>query len=130
MTLSAAEENQANMIRGQTTALTERAFSNTIEFGQKLARAKGSQELIQFQSEFLARQAQTLADGTKEFSEQMQQATDNFASNVTKAMEEGSRRADQAVSNLSARAEHLSRRQQQRARSKASKKTTTEPFKR
>ena len=108
-------ENQASTIRGQTTALTERAFSNTIEFGQKLARAKGSQELIQFQSEFLARQAQTLADGTKEFSEQMQQATDNFASNVTKAMEEGSRRADQAVSNLSSRAEHLSRRQQQRA---------------
>ena len=108
-------ENQASTIRGQTTALTERAFSNTIEFGQKLARAKGSQELIQYQSEFLARQAQTLADGTKEFSEQMQQATDNFASNVTKAMEEGSRRADQAVSNLSSRAEHLSRRQQQRA---------------
>ena len=108
-------ENQASTIRGQTTALTERAFSNTIEFGQKLARAKGSQELIQFQSEFLARQAQTLADGTKEFSEQMQQATDNFASNVTKAMEEGSRRADQTVSNLSSRAEHLSRRQQQRA---------------
>ena len=108
-------ENQASTIRGQTTALTEKAFSNTIEFGQKLARAKGPQELIQYQSEFLARQAQTLADGTKEFSEQMQQATDNFASNATKAMEEGSRRADQAVSNLSPRAEHLSRRQQQRA---------------
>ena len=50
-------ENQASTIRGQTTALTEKAFSNTIEFGQKLARAKGSQELIQYQSEFLARQA-------------------------------------------------------------------------
>ena len=105
-------ENQASTIRRR---LTEKAFSNTIEFWTEACAGEGTSRVHSLSEEFLARQAQTLADGTKEFSEQIQQATDNFASNATNAMEEGSRRADQTVSNLSSRAEHLSRRQQQRA---------------
>ena len=36
-------ESQANSIREQTTALTEKTWSNTLEYGQKLARAKEPQ---------------------------------------------------------------------------------------
>ena len=53
-------ENQACAMREQATTLTEKTLANTMEFGQKLARAKEPQEIAQCQSEFLARQAQML----------------------------------------------------------------------
>ena len=53
-------EDQACAMREHATALTEKTLANTMEFGQKLARAKEPQEIAQCQSEFLARQAQML----------------------------------------------------------------------
>jgi len=105
-------EREATAIREQTTALTEKTLSNTREFGQELARAKEPQEFAQCQSEYLARQAQTLADGTKEFGERMQQAARSFASNASSAMAEASRRGEETVSNIGSRTEQASRRQQ------------------
>ena len=58
-------ESQATTVREQMTSLTHKSLSNTTEFGQKLVRAKEPQELAQCQSEFLARQAQTIADQTQ-----------------------------------------------------------------
>ena len=71
-------ENQACAMRENATALTEKTLSNTMEFGQKLARAKEPQEFAQCQSEFLARQAQAVADQTKVFGERMQKAVDVY----------------------------------------------------
>jgi hypothetical protein len=104
-------ESQAATVREQTTVLTEKAFSNAMEFGQKLANAKEPQEFAECQSEYLARQAQTFADGTKEFGERMQQVTRNLASNASRVMAEASRRGEEAVS----RAEQQTSRRQQRA---------------
>ena len=58
---------QAVSIREQTTEMTEKILSNTLEFGQKFVRAKGPLEFTQCQNEFMARQAQTIADQTREF---------------------------------------------------------------
>jgi len=103
-------ESQATTVREQMTSLTHKSLSNTTEFGQKLMRAKEPHELAQCQSEFLARQAQTIADQTKEFGQKMQKAAQTFASNASSAMAEASRRSEEAVSNITSRAEQATRR--------------------
>lgn len=111
-------ENQASAIREQTTTLTEKTFSNTMEFGQKLARAKEPQEFAQCQSEFMAQKAQTIADQTKEFGQKMQKAAQQLASTTASAMAEAGRRAESeqsAMSNITSRAEQASRRQRAEA---------------
>ena len=97
-------ESQATTVREQMTSLTHKSLSNTTEFGQKLVRAKEPQELAQCQSEFLARQAQTIADQTKEFGQKIQKAAQTFASNASSAMAEASRRSEEAVANITSRA--------------------------
>ena len=103
-------ESQATTVREQMTSLTHKSLSNTTEFGQKLVRAKEPQELAQCQSEFLARQAQTIADQTKEFGQKMQKAAQTFASNASSAMAEASRRSEEVVSNMASRAEQATKR--------------------
>lgn len=107
-------ENQACAMREHTTALTEKTLANTMEFGQKLARAKEPQEIAQCQSEFMARQAQTIADQTKVFGQKMQKAAQEFAQTTSHAMAEAGRRTEDAPSvvvGVSSRAEQSSRRQ-------------------
>jgi len=104
-------ESQASAIREQTTALTEKTLSNTMEFGQKLAQVKEPQEFAQCQSELMARQAQMIADQTKEFGQKMQKAAQAFSSNASNAMAEASRRSEDAVANITSRAEQASKRQ-------------------
>ena len=104
-------ENQATTIREHMTSLTQKTLSNTMEYGQKLSRAKEPQDFAQCQSEFLARQAQTIADQTKEFGQKMQKAAQLFAGNASNAMAEAARRGEDAVSNITSRAEQASKRQ-------------------
>ena len=104
-------ENQATVVREHMTSLTQKTLSNTMEYGEKLSRAKEPQEFAQCQSEFLARQAQTVADQTKEFGQKIQKAAQIFASNASSAMAEATRRSEDAVSNISSRAEQASKRQ-------------------
>jgi len=104
-------EAHAKTIREHASAVTEKSVSNAMEYGQKLAKAKEPQEFAQYQSEYLARQAQTVADGTKEFTECMQQASRSFQENASNAMSETSRRTGEAVSTIGSRTEQASRRQ-------------------
>src|SRR5215831_11626251 len=104
-------ETQAIATREQMTSLTHKTLSNTMEFGQKLAHAKEPQEFAQCQSEFMARQAQMIADQTKEFGQKMQKAAQTFASNASSAMAEASRRSEEAVSTITSRADQASKRQ-------------------
>ena len=111
-------ENQLCALRAHNTALTEQMFTNAMEFGQKLARAKEPQEVAQCQSEFMARQAQVLADQTKVFGQKIQQAAQELARTASGAMAEASRRAEDApsvVAGVSARAERDSKRQRAEA---------------
>ena len=98
-------ETQAAAIREHMTSLTQKTMANTMEFGQKLASVKEPQEFAQCQSEFMARQAQTIADQTKEFGQKMQKAAQAFTSNASNAMAEASRRTEEAVSTMTSRAE-------------------------
>jgi hypothetical protein len=104
-------ESQATVVREHMTSLTQKTLSNTMEYGEKLSRAKEPQEFAQCQSEFLARQAQTIADQTREFSQKFQKATELFASDASNAMVEATRKSEQAMSNIASRAEQASKRQ-------------------
>ena len=106
-------EKQASAMREHTTALTEKTLSNTMDYGQKLARAKEPQEIAQCQSEFLARQAQMLTDQTRAFGEKVQHAAHEFAQTASSAMADVGRRASDApsvVAGVSSRAEQSSKR--------------------
>jgi len=111
-------EDQLCALRAHNTALTEQMFANAMEFGQKLARAKEPQEVAQFQSEFMARQAQAVADQTKMFGQKIQQAAQELAKTASGAMAEASRRAENgqaAMAEASRRAEQASKRQRAEA---------------
>ena len=111
-------EKQASAMREHTTALTEKTLSNTMDYGQKLARAKEPQEIAQCQSEFMARQAQTLADQTKVFGQKIQQAAQELAQTASGAMSEAAKRtadAPSVVSSVSSRAEQAAKRQRAEA---------------
>ena len=102
-------ENQASAIREQATVIAEQTLSNTMDYGQKLARVKEPQEFAQCQSDYMVRQVQTIADQTKEFGQKMQQAAKSFATAST-AMAEAGRRSEEAVSAMTSRAEQASKR--------------------
>jgi len=111
-------ETQACAMREQATTLTEKTLENTMEFGQKLARAKEPQEVAQCQSEFLARQAQAIADQTKVFGQKIQQAAQELAQTASGAMSEAAKRtadAPSVVSSVSSRAEQAAKRQRAEA---------------
>jgi len=111
-------EKQTCAMREHTTTLTEKTVANTMEFGQKLARAKEPQEIAQCQSEFLARQAQVLADQTKLFGEKVQKAAHEFAQTASSALAEAGRRAEEGpsiVAGATSRAEQSSKRQRAEA---------------
>ena len=107
-------EKQASAMREHTTALTEKTLSNTMDYGQKLARAKEPQEIAQCQSEFMTRQAQVLSEHTKVFGEKMQKAAQEFAQTASGAMSEAAKRTADApslVAGVSSRAEQAVKRQ-------------------
>ena len=112
MTRKMAEdfENQASVIREHMTALTQKTVANTMEYGEKLTSAKEPQDFAQFQSEFLSRQAQTLADQTKEFSQKMERAAQVFANDASSAIAEATRRTESGVQNIASRTEQATKR--------------------
>ena len=93
-------EGQSSAIREQTTALTEKALSNSVDFGQKCLRAKEPDELVRLQTEFMAQQAQIFAEQTKELGEKIQSATQTAYETLTDAArktEQSITRADQSL---------------------------------
>ena len=68
-------EGQSSAVREQTTVLTEKALSNSVDFGQKVLRAKELDELVRLQTEFMSQQAQIFAEQTKELGQKIQSAT-------------------------------------------------------
>lgn len=111
-------EDQLCALRAHSTALTEQLFSNAMEFGQKLACAKEPQEVAQCQSEFMARQAQAVADQTKVFGQKLQHAAQELAQTASSAMSEVAKRtadAPSVVGGVSSRAEQAAKRQRAEA---------------
>ncbi len=80
-------DHQASVVRERSLLLAEETLSNTYDFAQKLVRMKDPQELAQLQSEFVSRQAQILADQTKEFGQTLMQGTSEMAKTTERTAE-------------------------------------------
>ena len=74
-----AFDHQTSAVLGRSVLAAEETLSNTFDFLHKLVRMKDPQELAQLQSEFVSRQAQVLADQTKEFGQTLMQGTSELA---------------------------------------------------
>lgn len=93
-------EGQSSAIREQATVLTEKALSNSVDFGQKCLRAKEPDELMRLQTEFMAQQAQIFAEQTKELGQKIQSATQTAYDTLTDAArktEQSITRSDQSL---------------------------------
>jgi hypothetical protein len=80
-------DHQASVIRERSLFLAEETLSNAFDFAQKLVRMKEPQELAQLQSEFVSRQAQVLADQTKEFGQTLMQGNSEMAKTTERTAE-------------------------------------------
>jgi hypothetical protein len=81
-----ALDQQTSAVLGQSM-LAEETLSNTFDFLHKLVRMKDPQELAQLQNEFVSRQAQVLADQTKEFGQTLMQGTSEMAKTTERTAE-------------------------------------------
>jgi hypothetical protein len=83
-------EHQASEIRGRLLSLTEATLANSFDFAHKIVQARGPQDLLQIESEFISKQAQLIAEQSKQMGEKVGRMT-------SQRMEETSRRAAQAA---------------------------------
>jgi len=93
-------ESQSSAIREHTTTLTEKALSNSVDFGRKCLRAKEPDELVKLQTEFISQQAQIFAEQTKELGQKIQNATQaayNTLADTARKTEQSITRADQSL---------------------------------
>lgn len=108
-------ENQAAALREHTTAVAEKSFANTFEFGQRLASVKEPHEFAQVQSEFMARQAQMVADQTRDFTQRVEKAAQEFSRTAQSAMSEAQRRTEDGQNIPLAASQRAERRQRAEA---------------
>jgi len=94
-------ESQSSAIREHTTALAEKALSNSVDFGQKCLRAKEPDELVQLQTEFMSQQAQMFAEQTRDLGQQIQSATQTSYNTVADA----ARKTEQSITGKRQRSE-------------------------
>jgi len=91
-----AFDQQTSAIVGRSMLAAEETLSNTFDFLHKLARMKDHQELAQLQSEFVSRQAQVLADQTKEFGQTLMQGASEMAKTTERTAETIRKRSEAA----------------------------------
>jgi hypothetical protein len=71
---------QGSAIHQNSLLLAEQTLSNSLEFGTKLAQAREPQELIRLQSEYMAKQAELLAEHAKKLERSMVQTSNEMTS--------------------------------------------------
>ena len=72
--------NQASAICEHSMSLSEETLSNAFDYGAKLVRVREPQELPQVQIDLVSRQAQSIADHTKELNQKLMKAAEELAS--------------------------------------------------
>ena len=93
-------ESQSSAVREQTTIFTEKALSNSVDFGQKFLHAKEPDDLVRLQTEFMSQQAQIFAEQTKELGQKIQSATQtayNTLADAARKTEQSITRSDQSL---------------------------------
>jgi phasin family protein len=90
-------DQQASEIRGRLLSLTEATLANSFDFAHKTIQARGPQDLLQLESEFISKQAQLIAEQSKQLGESAMRGAQEVGRMTSRRMEETSRRAAQAA---------------------------------
>jgi phasin family protein len=90
-------DQQACEIRERSMSLAAETLSNTFNFAHKAIRVSEPQELVQLQSEFVSRQAQALADQSKELAQTIVKGANEVGRTTTQGIAEASRKGSQAA---------------------------------
>jgi hypothetical protein len=93
-------DQQAREIRERSMRLAAETLSNTFDFAHNIVHAREPQELLQLQSEFISRQAQAVAEQSKELGQSIVQGAQG-AKEVRRTTSQGiadaSRRGSEAA---------------------------------
>ena len=88
---------QQTEIRGRLLSLTEATIANNFDFALKIVQARSAQDLLQIESEFISRQAQLIAEQSKQMGESAMQGAQKVGRMTSQRVEETSRRAAHAA---------------------------------
>ena len=88
-------DHQASDIRERSLSLAQATVANAFEFAHAMFRIKEPQQLVQLQSEFVGRQAQVLAEQSKELGQRLTHEADEVVS--TAMRNESARRRSEAA---------------------------------
>jgi phasin family protein len=89
-------DQQASEIHKRSISLVAETLSNTFDFAHKIIQAKEPQELLQLQSDFISRQAQAVAEQSKQLGQHIVQGAKD-AGRTSHGIGEASRRGSEAA---------------------------------
>jgi hypothetical protein len=78
-------DHQASVICKSSMSFAEETLANTFDFAHKLVRMREPQELAQIQSDFVSRQAQVMADQTKELGQRVAEGVNDVTKTTLEA---------------------------------------------
>lgn len=90
-------DRQACEVRERSMSFAAETLSNAFELAHKIIRVREPQELVQLQTEFITRQAQALADQSKELEQSIAQGAKELGRTTSRTIAEASRRASEAA---------------------------------
>ena len=90
-------DQQAREIRERSMSLAAETLSTTFDFAHNIVHAREPQELLQLQSEFISRQAQVIAEQSKELGQTAVRRAQEVGRTPHQGMAETSRREPQAA---------------------------------
>ena len=85
-------DEQASELRKRSLLLAQETLSNTFNFAHKIVHARKPQDLFQLQSEFISRQAQVIAEQSKELGQTAVRRAQEVGRTPHQGMAETSRR--------------------------------------
>jgi hypothetical protein len=85
-------DQQASETRSRLLSLVQETLSNSFDLAHKIVHARGPQDLLQLESEFISRQAQLIAEHSKELGQ-----------NAVRGAQEAGRMASQGIPEASQR---------------------------
>src|SRR4051794_31369451 len=90
-------DQQAREFRERSMSLAAETLSNTFDFAHNMVHAREPQELLQLQSEFISRQAQAVAEQSKELGQSIVQGAKEVGRTTSQGIADASRRGSEAA---------------------------------
>jgi phasin family protein len=90
-------DRQASEVRDRSLLMAKETLANSMEFAHRAIHIRQPQELFQLQSEFISKQAQTLAEHSRHFGQSIAQGMHHIGRVTSEGLREASRTASEAA---------------------------------